>query len=412
MKNIRKIKFLSFVIAFLPILNIYETGIVPLLAIGQLLFVVFIVFDLLQRQSIHIKFIGFLFYAVFISILNWTRPSVIFLQSFSETLSLILFVVLLSYSVERGNEIYVKKYLFVLAKYSLIFFYFQYALSLVGIHVIGIIPGVPLANGADPSSFYNSHLLLTRLSSFFQEPAHYAEFMSLILAFILFKEQNKRKNLFLSILISMSIVLSQSAGGYFLLLTCWLYWTYTHLRSSKGKSVFLIVLPILVVAVIYGSQTEMVSKVLGRYASLSFTPENSEYGYSSYVRLFRGYIPIFESPWYSQLFGNGLGTLLSFVKSNPGSAYLSITDYDPNWINSFQYIIFCTGVVGFLIFFKKLLQMFRRTSQFGKCLFFIYLLDLLSAGMLMTASSILFLFFMFKEYYKYNKYDINYCSHL
>ena len=98
---------------------------------------------------------------------------------------------------------------------------------------------------------------------------------------------------------------------------------------------------------------------------------------------------------------------LSFVKNNPGSEYLSITDYDPNWINSFQYIIFCTGILGGSIFFKKLFFLFRRTSKFGKCLFFVYLLDLLSAGMLMTAASLLFLFFMYKEYYHCKLYGVN-----
>ncbi|WP_195668187.1 hypothetical protein [Bacteroides intestinalis] len=407
MNLVKERNVISFVIAFLPILNIYETGIIPLLAIGQLLLVYFLGRELLEKKTIHLRFANYLLYSYIITIFNWIRPNVDFIQSLSELLSLTLFFILLSFSIDYGNEIKVKKYLFILAKYSLLFFYIQTALSYVGIHIIGIIPGLPLANGSDPSKFYNAHLTITRFSSFFQEPSHYAEFMILILAFYLFKESMNRKNFIISILISVSVVLSQSAGGYILLLTCWLYWGYNRMKSQKRRGVFLLFLPVLITTIFFASQTEMVSKVLGRYTTLSFTPEISEYGYSSYVRLFRGYIPIAESSWFMQLFGQGLGTLLSFVKNNPGSEYLSITDYDPNWINSFQYIIFCTGILGGSIFFKKLFFLFRRTSKFGKCLFFVYLLDLLSAGMLMTAASLLFLFFMYKEYYHCKLYGVN-----
>ena len=187
-----------------------------------------------------------------------------------------------------------------------------------------------------------------------------------------------------------------------LLLTCWGVKLFSNMGSSKGRMAIMILVPLLIIALPILSQFEIISKVLDRYLSLSLQPENSEYGYSSYTRLFRGYIPIMESPFLLQIFGNGFGTLLSFVKANPNSNYLMYTDYDPNWINSFQLVIFSFGIIGGILFFKKLIYVAKRTSYFGRSLFFIYMLAMLSSGILLTASSMLFLFFMYKEYLLYN----------
>lgn len=108
MNLVKERNVISFVIAFLPILNIYETGIIPLLAIGQLLLVYFLGRELLEKKTIHLRFANYLLYSYIITIFNWIRPNVDFIQSLSELLSLTLFFILLSFSIDYGNEIKVK----------------------------------------------------------------------------------------------------------------------------------------------------------------------------------------------------------------------------------------------------------------------------------------------------------------
>lgn len=142
---------------------------------------------------------------------------------------------------------------------------------------------------------------------------------------------------------------------------------------------------------------EITQSVINRYLTLSLNPENSEYGYSSYTRLFRGYIPFIEGSFADKIGGQGIGNLLSYIKHNPQTAFLSVTDYDPNWINSFQFILFSTGIIGAILFFRFLFSFYNKTSSLGKTLIYIYILALLSSGILLTPSSMIFLYAIYKE---------------
>lgn len=390
-------KYLPLIFAFFPILNIYETGIIPALSIGQILLLFYFITSY-KRTVFKLQFPLFVIYGLLITILSLAKPGIIVVESVYELFAFLIFFIL--YSFVTRNVYYPKFLRRVkgLGYASVVFFFFQYILSLVGIHIIGIIPGLPLSNGSDSNDFYQGHLLLDRLSSFFQEPAHYAEFMSMFLVIVLYKFENTRKKFLLAAAISLSIILCRSAGGYVLFLVCWACWGWSFLK--RGKSKFKYLFPaffIICLTLAFVLQNEMIGSVLTRYQTLSIAPENSEYGYSSYTRLFRGYIPFIESGLLEKIFGHGIGTLLSFVRMNPNSMFLSITDYDANWINSFQFILFSTGVVGLVLFFKYLFRLYKTTTPLGRTLIIVYILSLLSSGNLLTASSMLFLYIISSE---------------
>lgn len=390
-------KYLPYIFAFFPILNIYETGIIPALSIGQILLFIFF-FIYIRHNRIYLQFHLFIGYSIIITIFCLLKPGISANESIHELIALFIFFILYSFVIKDVDYIMFSIGLKILGFISLFFFFFQYLLSLIGIHVIGIIPGIPLSNGTDPNMFHSSHLLMDRLSSIFQEPAHYAEFMSMFLTTVLFKYKHFRKKIILAILISMSIILCQSAGGYILFSVSWICWLKFYLKKKKHK--FKYIIPILftgIIMIVLLIKTEMVGTVLNRYQTLSITPENSEYGFSSYLRLIRGYIPFIEGSIFDKIFGHGVGTLLSFVRMNPNSMFLAITDYDANWINSFQFILFSTGLIGVILFFTKLFRLYKRTSYMGKTLMIIYILALCSSGMLLTASSMLFLYIIYEE---------------
>lgn len=389
-------RYLPLIFAFFPILNIYETGIISALSIGQILLL--FSFVACRNNTFRLHFPAFVVYGTLITIICIVKPGVSIAESVYELLAFLIFFILYSFVIKAVDYFKFLKSIKILGYVSLSFFYLQYILKLIGIHIVGIIPGLPLSNGAISSDFYQSRLYADRISSIFQEPAHFAEFMSMFLAIILYKFGNSRKKLVLAIAISLSVILCRSAGGYVLLLVCWLCWGWDFLKGKKNKIKYLfpaVIIICLMLPVIL--QNEMIGSVLTRYQTLSFSPENSEYGYSSYTRLFRGYIPFIESTLFEKIFGHGIGTLLSFVRMNPNSMFLAITDYDANWINSFQFILFSTGVIGAILFFKYLYMLYRTASPLGKTLVIIYILALLSSGILLTPSSMLLLYVIYCE---------------
>lgn len=390
-------KSLSIIFAFFPILSIYETGIIPVLSIGQILLILYFLAFCINNR-LELQFPAFVLYSICITMACMTKPGISINESLHELLAFILFFSLFSFVVKA---VVYKDFLCgikFLGFLSLYFFYVQYILSFVGIKIIGIVPGIPLSNGSDPAAFHSSHLLLNRLSSIFQEPAHFAQFMSMFLSIVLYKYKNTRNNLLLSLFISLAIILCKSAGGYVLLIICWASWGYRFIKNKKNKARYILLSLVLmsgiIFLVVHNSST---NSVIERYQTLSTTPENSEYGYSSYIRLFRGYIPFIEGNIAEMIFGHGIGTLLSFNRMNPNSLFLTITDYDANWINSFQFILFGTGIIGTSLFFMYLIRLYKRTSALGKNLCFVYLATLLSTGILLTASSMLFLYVIYIE---------------
>lgn len=390
-------RYLPFIFAFFPILNIYETGIIPALSIGQIL-LLFYFLTSCRKNKFRLQFPIFVIYSMLTTIVCMAKPGISIVESIHELFAFLIFFVLYSFVIQDVCYYKLLRGVKVLGYVSLVFFYLQYVLRLFGIYLSGIILGLPLSNGSISSEFYQSRLYAERISSIFQEPAHFAEFMSLFLAIVLYKVEKSRKKLVLVFAISLSIILCKSAGGYILLLVCLICWGEAFIKGKKNKIKYLfptVIIICLMFPVIL--QNEMIDSVLTRFQTLSLAPENSEYGYSSYTRLFRGYIPFVESSVGEMIFGHGIGTLLSFVRMNPNSMFLAITDYDANWVNSLQFILFSTGIIGAIFFFKYLYILYKIASPMGRTLVIIYILALLSSGILLTASSMLFLYIIYYE---------------
>ena len=156
----------------------------------------------------------------------------------------------------------------------------------------------------------------------------------------------------------------------------------------------LMLLVVTATPILLSSYLEYVSL---RFSQISFTPEASEHGFSSYIRVLREYIPFMESDVLEQIFGHGLGTLRSYIKQNPSTMFLSVTDFNETWVNSFQYLLFMTGIIGTVLFGKQMMYFYKGTTFLGKLFILQYISAFLSAGILLTPTSALFLFFIEKE---------------
>ena len=389
----------SVCLALFPILNIYAITGLPGLSIGQFLLVLLICLRILINGFSKIScFKSFVIYSLIITAIGIVVKGYDLVDSIYESIALILFFVIFNYAIVSAEYAKVKKWIVYVGMFALAFFVIQYILFLAGHPISGIVSFLPLSNEVNTAEFRLTQMGRERLGSIFQEPAHYSEFMSIALAFILLKKDgHTKKKILLSIIISATIILSMSTSGAVFLALVWGAWCITLSKQTKHGKTILAMLMLLVVTTIPILLSSYLEYVSLRFGQISFTPEASEYGFSSYIRVLRGYIPFMESDVLDQIFGHGLGTLPSYIKQNPSTMFLSVTDFNETWVNSFQYLLFMTGIIGTVLFGKQMMYFYKGTTFLGKLFIIQYISAFLSAGVLLTPTSALFLFFIEKE---------------
>lgn len=386
-------------LALFPILNIYAIPGLPGLSIGQFLLVLLIGLRILINGFSKIScFKSFVIYSLIITAIGIVVKGYDLVDSIYESIALILFFVIFNYAIVSAEYAKVKKWIVYVGMFALAFFVIQYILFLAGRPISGIVSFLPLSNEVNTAEFRLTQMGRERLSSIFQEPAHYSEFMSIALAFILLKKDgNTKKKILLSIIISATIILSMSTSGAVFLALVWGAWCINLSKQTKHGKTILAMLMLLVVTAIPILLSSYLEYVSLRFSQISFTPEASEHGFSSYIRVLRGYIPFMESDVLDQIFGHGLGTLRSYIKQNPSTMFLSVTDFNETWVNSFQYLLFMTGIIGTVLFGKQMMYFYKGTTFLGKLFILQYISAFLSAGILLTPTSALFLFFIENE---------------
>lgn len=356
------------VLGLFPLLNIYSFGL-PYLSIGQFLLFVLLIRDTfrfgLSKKDIFFK--PFLIYAFFISIagcfISWVEPG----DVFHDILSMILFCVFLFPAFRFVDYDVFIRTIKIFGLICLSFFFIQFVLLKVGVSISGIIPFLPLKE-ADTASLIAKQMESTRASAFFMEPAHYSQFMVLVLLFFLFLEDRNKKNFFISILITISLLLSESSTGYALFTLMWGVWSLEFVKNSRNKLIVIgLVVAVLSAVVVFILSNENFAESFGRYRELnSDTAGSSVHGYSTHIRMVRGYFPFIESDFWEKLFGHGLGSHNSYVDTHQTSLFFLLTDKIPHYINSFQYLLFSVGIIGSLLYYSQMFKLYINTSRIGK----------------------------------------------
>lgn len=399
MKRLNILKMLSkrlgTIFALSPILGIYMVGI-PVLSLSQILLIVLSVICLVKsRRKLHIFFPYFILYALLISLMRFPEAWVITEHSIHDILSLLLFFFILFSTISYADYCTFKTTIIKLGLVSLVFFIVQYILSLINIKISGILPFLPLSNETPTSEFIAIQLSRDRLSGLFQEPAHYSEFMVIALIFMLFSNNRDYRSIIFAILISLSIYLTGSATGLAMVGVVWLYWLFIYKITDSNNKLFYMLfwLGFVLLVSYFAIQNDSVMNLVGRFGEIS-GESSGEHGRSSYIRVVRGYIPFLESKLGYKLFGNGLGNLLGYINSNPHSKYLLLTDFNPNWINGFQYLLFTTGIIGTLLYGIQVFKFYITTSIIGKILIICMLLMFLSSDSFFSVGLILYIVIM------------------
>jgi hypothetical protein len=345
----------------LPILNIYSIGIVGL-SVGKLLLLLFIVYGLFIKQYSLPKFPrNYLLYFIYMFIIpflyiftDMTSMSDILYKSIGTMFFALSFGYAYRY-LDYGClvRIYEKSAL-ICSVFFLIqeIFYFS-----GGTRILGIIPGLPIVNGENTNAYVDMQEALTRSTSFFLEPAHFAQYISMYLVIKLFADRDKFVD-FSSFFASIILLLSRSGNGYFVLILCWsIYLLLCIVKRRYLSKVFLsiIVLMALVSVALNFEGNEILSSVISRKEELSTNAENT----SGYIRIFSGYFFYNELPSMAKIFGIGHGRL-----GHANALYL----------NGIQQILIFGWIIGLFLFSIFLFGLMKNNSTIAKILVLVILL--------------------------------------
>lgn len=359
----------STIFALSPVLGIYAVPGIPALSASQVLLVAFISWWTLKRGLPRCCFFkAYIGYAVMVSLVNAVVMNYDAGAMAYNLCSQVLAIAFLCYAVEYIDYAILNKWYLRLAYFAAAFFIAQWTLGLIGVHIVGILP-LPLSLGVDSDEFINLLDKRERLSSLFSEPAHYAAFMATALTLILMQCRNFGWRLWMVIVMTATVIMCESTCGAVMIAIAWAAWILKRVETSRYRPVAIVLAALVLVAgVAVSLGTEYMDYIIRRFTEMSASSKHGTSGYSSYIRVVRGYIPIMESNVWEQCFGHGLSSFTEYVQEHPETKFLSVTHYNVEWVNVFQFVWYSTGIVGVVLLFRQIYWFYHRTTYVGKVL--------------------------------------------
>lgn len=258
-----------------------------------------------------------------------------------------------------------------IAIFSILYFFLQlFTNELLHIRLSGFIPGLPLneyLTEADVVSKFADDW--RRFASFFSEPAFFAQYIILLLPIELFYDKAKNRYLII-VLTIVALLLSNSGNAIIGLLAVILsYLLYLANKKNKAYKVFGFVIVLLLVLIVgkYYFGSEMGQSLLGRQEELTGEVGDS----SGFVRVVRGYYIIQSFDLFQFIFGiNGTELYSRAINSSGIGWAFADGDY---YFNGFQTIIIRTGLVGLVLLYSFIIQIWRKGGILSQSILLIYI---------------------------------------
>lgn len=276
------------------------------------------------------------------------------------------------------------------------------------IQIKGLLPNIPLNYNLSSATEYYDYLNyhnIYRPSSIFIEPAHFSQYASLGLLMELFPLDNGQKetsNYFKAFVITIALVLSGSAIGFFSVLFFWGYWFWKfYVREGRFIKSYFISIILILIGSITIFRTDVFDKFFYRISTIG--DQTSSTGS---LRILRGFYIYSIGEPINKIFGVGLGNVINYLLKNGIS-----TPYDGSiaigneYMNSLSYVLVTSGIVGFVIFLIFLYQCYKYVDSNSK-LILIYLVVLLStSAVLLSPTYVIILVFLISKWRYEN--DVN-----
>lgn len=319
----------------------------------------------------------YLFYYLFVQIISATSVSSLIPLGW-----LRIFLVYGLFFSEIKYSLFIKYY----SKITIIclgFWLIQYFSFLVfGIKIPGIFTFLPIALDISDLSVFLENLygVESRSSSFFSEPALFAQYLFPILIVLLFKNQWRNNWLYICIIIFCLLLLKSGNAliGLSIVLAGFFYWKFRNANNLK-KVTLIIFIPIaIIVGGYYYFNSEIGQSTLERQDQLNSNLSSVRSGQSGFIRIYRGYYVYEDLPFYRQIIGaNNSDLIKEAIKESSVSNMFIDGDF---YFNTFQTVLIRTGMIGLIIisiFFGKL---YIRATPVGKTsLFTLFILGFISS---------------------------------
>ncbi|WP_404330370.1 hypothetical protein [Mesobacillus maritimus] len=345
------VKVYSVLIALLPIISIYSSGI-PGVNLGEILLIAFLAYSVLLNRRVvfnpkHFNsIILFGWFIVMTTLIAMFFDSSQIADVFVRTVRFTFYLLIIYYLSKKYFSIdYTSKIIKNVSILATIYILIQnISYNYFGIILKGFLPFIPVYTSHyetyDYASIYN--MLFYRPTSFFLEPAHYSQYALIGLVVLLYKEKFNMKNIISSIFLTTGILISTSGQGLILAAFLWVLYAVYILFSntlSKQKRLFGMIFPILLLVILpFILQSDVVQNNISRILA-------SGTG-TAFAARAEGYFAFgLKDNIFTLFFGAGFGNTPEGI-----------------WYSSLAYLLYCTGIIG-LVFFVGILLMFYINAK-------------------------------------------------
>ena len=225
----------------------------------------------------------------------------------------------------------------------------------------------------------------------FQEPSYLSKFLLPGFAFSLMGWTNNMKiktDWKLAIIILGAIFLSTSVQGMLIsgITICMYFFDY---KKSHSISKLLMISLILIVSCVF-LFSNIPSVALDRIHALF---NGQDYGYSTGMRLFRGFAFWYKMPFVFKIFGTGLGNMGNFAIVYDIFTNFDYAFRDANFLeygSGISLVLVQTGIIGLSIISYWFYRSFKYLNFTGKIILVQFILVLLSGATLFSALSVFY----------------------
>lgn len=365
--------FLTLVVVFSPMFLQYSLF-VPFLLFPEFFFLIFILSSFFLRvkfNSKHLLLVLFIYlYIVVISFFrffNENYMNIFLTMTTSGRLLLYLcFVVIFSNLFKRD---FAAKLIVFVALFNSLYGLIQfYSHNFLGLTLPWYLPFLNVEHGKKliTDQDYIFEAFGFRFSGLFSEPAHFSQFVGFAFLVLIFysngKFFNKSKKILISIIFSMSLLLSASGTGFFVIMFLIGAYTYSYIfnyfsfkKLLIGLFGFSFIFSLFVYSLL---NSDIFSFGVSRILSLE---DNS----SLYVRVVRPLVIFLDLDFSQKLFGVGYGNYSTFLESmDYFNSYEKSLGFA--WTNSFGVFLVGSGIFGVVLISLFYLVTHLKTDRFGR----------------------------------------------
>lgn len=233
-----------------------------------------------------------------------------------------------------------------------------------GERISGILRFLPIYYGVSASDMAMLKAEALRSSSFFSEPAHFAQFLLPLFAIEFYFDKSK-KHFIYAALIGLTLLFLRSGNGLIGIAAILIFvFPYFKHKSKKTRWLMLILFATTVAMVVfYYIHSEMGDYLLGRQTELSMQYDQGSR--SGFLRLWRGLYVFDDYNTLEKIFGcpNEIAQLNHVAASG-----MLMVDNAELYFNAFQKILLNTGFVGVAIFVFVIVRIWRGNTICGKAI--------------------------------------------